>query len=57
MYQNMKSAIAVPKNVNKNSSKQLRQHQSRTESIHYLLLPEYQDSYMDKQIEEGVANM
>ena len=57
MYQNLKSAIALPKHVNRNNPKQLQQHLSRTESIHYLLVPEYQESYIDKQIEDGVANM
>ena len=57
MYQNLKSAIAIPQHINVNNNKQLSRFLSQTESVHYLLLPESKEDCMNKLIETGVANM
>lgn len=57
MYQNLKLALALPPHVNENNNKQVSKHLSETESVHYLLLPDSKDDYIDKEIELGVANL
>ncbi|KAI6654161.1 Isoleucine--tRNA ligase, cytoplasmic [Oopsacas minuta] len=57
MYQNLKTALAMPKHININNNKQLSKYLLQTESVHYLLLPEYKHDYVDTVIDNGVKNM
>ena len=57
MYQNLKSVLSLPPHISRNNEKQLSRYFSQTESVHYLLLPEYREDYINKTIETGVANM